>query len=299
MQNFQGILLMIAAMAGFALGDVGIKLLTQTVPLSQIIVTFGGVGTALLALATLRSGQPLLPAALANRAVASRYCAEITATLFMSNALALVPLSLLTAILQAGPLMVALGAVVFFGESVSWRRWCAICIGLIGVLVILRPGGEGFDLAALLPVGAMLALAARDLSTRAAPGTLTNLQLATLGFSAFIVAGCLQLPFYGRWIMPDLREIGFFALAIVPSIMAYYAITAAMRVGEISVVTPFRYARLIFGLTLGAVLFGERIDGWMLVGGALVVGSGIYTVLRERAARRAALAGLEPARRAL
>lgn len=293
MQNLQGILLMIAAMAGFALGDVGIKFLSADLSLSQIVMTMGIVGTTFFVGLSRAKGQPVWSRDLLHPAVTTRGIAEIVAALFMVNALALTPLSLVTSVTQAGPLVVALGAVVFFKETVGWRRWCAILTGLTGVMIILRPGTDGFNSLALLAVGAMLALAARDLSTRAAPKTLSNLQLATVGFAAFNVAALCLIPFTGPWKLPTLHQTGLLTLAIVPTIAGYYAITAAMRVGEISVVTPFRYTRLLFGLVLGVTLFGETIDIWMLAGGSLIVGSGVYTVLRERKLRRAARADQE------
>ena len=282
MQNLQGIILMTVAMAGFALGDVGIKALSAGLSLSQIVLIIGIGGTTFFGGLCLIKDEKVFPRDFLHPSVAIRGLAEVTAALFMVNALALPPLSLVTSVTQAGPLVVAIGAVVIFHEKVGWRRWCAILTGLTGVLIILRPGTEGFDGLALLAVGAMLALAARDLATRATPKTLSNLQLATVGFLSFYMAALVLLPFTEPWSMPNKTQIALLALAIVPTIGGYYAITAAMRIGEISVVTPFRYTRLLFGLVLGITLFGETIDLWMIVGGALVVGSGVYTVLRER-----------------
>jgi drug/metabolite transporter (DMT)-like permease len=289
MQNLQGITLMILAMAGFALGDVGVKLLSSNLSLSQIVMTMGVVGTAVFAGLCVAKGQPILTRAYWHPAIVTRGVAEIAAALFMVNALALTPLSLVTSVTQAGPLVVAIGAVVFFREQVGWRRWCAILAGLAGVLIILRPGTDGFDVLALLSVGAMLSLAARDLSTRAAPKTLSNPQLATVGFCSFIPAALMLLPFTAPWSVPTIGQTALLALAIVPTIAAYYAITASMRLGDISVVIPFRYTRLVFGVLLGITLFGEKIDIWMITGGTLIVASGIYTVLRERKMAKAAI----------
>jgi drug/metabolite transporter (DMT)-like permease len=293
MQNLQGITLMILAMAGFALGDVGVKALSSGLSLSQIVFSIGTVGTAFFGCLCMLNSHPVLTRAFLHRSIIIRGAAEIVAALFMVNALALTPLSLVTSVTQAGPLVVAIGAVVFFREKVGWRRWCAILTGLAGVLIILRPGTEGFNALALLSVGAMFALATRDLSTRAAPKTLSNLQLATIGFCSFNVAALVLLPFTEPWSIPDAQQTAFLVLAIVPTIAAYYAITAAMRIGDISVVTPFRYTRLLFGVLLGVVLFGERIDIWMAAGGTLVVASGVYTVLRDRKVSKLAAAQRE------
>jgi len=296
MQNLQGIILMILAMAGFAIGDVGVKALSSGFSLSQIVFSIGFVGTTFFGSLCMLKGQPLLSREFLHPSITIRGVAEIVAALFMVNALALTPLSLVTSVTQAGPLIVAIGAVVFFREKVGWRRWCAILAGLAGVLIILRPGTDGFNALALLSVGAMLALATRDLSTRAAPKTLSNLQLATIGFCSFNVAALVLLPFTAPWRVPNAQQVVFLALAILPTIAAYYAITAAMRIGDISVVTPFRYTRLLFGVLLGITLFGEIIDIWMIAGGTLVVASGVYTVLRERKVSKQAAAQRQSSR---
>lgn len=292
MQNLQGITLMVLAMAGFALGDAGIKLLSDGLSLSQIMMIMGFCGTLTFACLSVWKRQPIFTKEILHPAVMIRSASDIIAALFMINALALVPLSLVTSVTQAGPLVVALGAAAIFKETVGWRRWSAILTGLTGVMIILRPGTEGFDAFALLAVGAMLGLSARDLATRAAPKTLGNLQLATVGFASFMVSALLLVPFTKPWTVPDQNQWMLFVLVIVPTIAGYYAITASMRIGEISVVTPFRYTRLLFGVTLGVVLFGETIDIWMLVGGALIVATGIYTVLRERKLHRLQLSAV-------
>ena len=282
MQNLRAITYMVLAMAGFALGDAGIKLLADNLSLSQILVTMGFFGTACFAALSKIKRQPILHRDLTHPAVLIRTLCDVLAALFMINALALTPLSLVTSVTQAGPLVVALGAAIIFKEKVGWRRWCSILIGLTGVLIILRPGTEGFNSMALLAVGAMLGLAARDLATRAAPKTLSNLQLATVGFAAFNVAAILLVPFTDAWKIPDTTQWMLLALVIAPTLVGYYPITAAMRIGEISVVTPFRYSRLLFGVLLGIILFDETLDIWIVTGGSLIVASGIYTVLRER-----------------
>ena len=288
MQNLRGITLMVLAMAGFAAGDVGIKLLSQTMPLGQIISLMSVLGTAMLAIWTCTRGLRLLPPTLLHRAIVIRFGCEAMAAGSMTLSLALVPLSVVTAILQAGPLVVAMGAAVFFAEQVGWRRWGAILVGLIGVLVILRPGTSGFDLTWLWPVLAMLALAGRDLATRAAPKSLHNLQMATFGFLGILPAGFVLWMVDARVLLPDAPQTLWLVLAIVATVLGYLAITAAMRVGEIAVVTPFRYTRLIFGLILGVTFFGERPDWPVFLGSALVVASGIYTILRERRLRQIA-----------
>lgn len=280
--NLRGILLMLLAMAGFALGDVGIKLLAGAVPPGQIMGTMGIVGTVVFAIWTRARGLPLLPRAVWHPAVALRFVAEIVAGGGMVMALTLNPLSLVTAILQAGPLVVTMGAAYVFGEQVGPRRWLSIFAGLFGVLVILRPGFEGFSPQALWIIVALLGLSVRDLATRAAPRELQNLQLSTVGFFALVPTGALLIAFGQPPLWPTAMDWATLGFAIFTTIAGYYAITAAMRVGEISAVTPFRYARLVFGLVLGLVIFHERPDALAYLGALLILTAGLYSAWRER-----------------
>ncbi|WP_370252159.1 DMT family transporter [Nioella sp.] len=280
--NLRGILLMVLAMAGFALGDVGIKLLAGAVPPGQIMGTMGIVGTIVFAVWTRARGLPLLPRAVWHPAVGLRFLAEIVAGAGMVLALTLNPLSLVTAILQAAPLVVTMGAARIFGEQVGIRRWSAIVAGLVGVLIILRPGFEGFSPQALWIIVAMLGLAARDLATRAAPRDLENLQLATVGFFALVPTGAILIAFGQAPIWPTAGDWGLLIFTFATTIGGYYAITAAMRVGEIGAVTPFRYSRLVFGLVLGMAIFAERPDALAYAGAALILAAGLYSAWRER-----------------
>ena len=280
--NLRGILLMVLAMAGFALGDVGIKLLAGAVPPGQIMGTMGIVGTIVFAVWTRARGLLLLPRAVWHPAVGLRFLAEIAAGAGMVLALTLNPLSLVTAILQAAPLVVTMGAARIFGEQVGIRRWSAIAAGLVGVLIILRPGVEGFSPQALWIIVAMLGLAARDLATRAAPRDLENLQLATVGFFALVPTGAILIAFGQAPIWPGAGDWGLLIFTFATTIGGYYAITAAMRVGEIGAVTPFRYSRLVFGLVLGMAIFAERPDALAYAGAALILAAGLYSAWRER-----------------
>ncbi len=282
--NLRGILLMLVAMAAFALGDVGIKALAGVVPPGQIMGSLGILGTVIFAFWTRARGLALFPRALWHPAIAIRFAFEVLAGISMVMALTHTPLSLLTAILQAAPLVVAMGGALFFREAVGPRRWAAISVGLLGVLIILRPGLSAFDPNALWAVSAMIALASRDLATRAAPKSLENLQLGTFGIFALVPTGLLLFTVTPGPIWLDVREWVILIFAILVTVGGYYTITAAMRVGEIGAVTPFRYSRLIFGLILGISLFGERPEIWTYVGAILIVGTGLYTIWRERRA---------------
>lgn len=283
--NLRGSLLMIAAMAGFAVEDMFLKFAARQLPVGQILMIFGAAGMVGFAILAKRQGARLVTPALLSPAILTRAGFEVTGRLFYTLAIALTPLSSASAILQATPLVVVAGAALVFGERVGWRRWSAILIGFIGVMVILRPGLAGFSPLSILAVVGMLGFAGRDLATRAAPKTISNLTLGVYGFAILVPTGAGLLAWTGGAVWPDVLSATSLAGATVFGVAGYYALTAAMRVGEVSLVTPFRYTRLLFALILGAAVFAERPDAATLIGSGIIVGSGIYTLLRGRRAK--------------
>jgi drug/metabolite transporter (DMT)-like permease len=284
--NLLGSLWMVAAMAGFAVEDMFLKSAAQSLPVGQVMVLFGlGGAIVFWTTARLRRETILAPQAF-GRTMMIRNGFEVMGRLFYTLAIALTPLSATTAILQATPIVVVAGAAIFFGETVGWRRWTAIIVGLAGVLVILRPGADSFDALSILAVLGMLGFAGRDLATRAAPPALGTSALGVFGFSAIVLAGIAFSIWDGTsWRMPDAMVGGAVALAIGFGVGAYSSLTRAMRTGEVSAVTPFRYSRLIFGIGFGIVIFGERPDAATYAGSAIVVLSGLYILSRSRRAR--------------
>ncbi|SEO35503.1 Permease of the drug/metabolite transporter (DMT) superfamily [Salinihabitans flavidus] len=282
MDNLRGSLWMILAMAAFAVEDTFIKTAAIALPVGEIIALFGLGGTAIfLGLTWARGERALVPEA-ARPVMLLRIGFEIGGRVFFTLSLAFTTLSATSAILQAAPLVVTLGAALVFGERVGWRRWSAIAIGFAGVLLILRPLPQSFDPASLLAVAALLGFAGRDLMTRAAPPILSRMQLGVWGFAVLIPTGAAMVAVTGGARLPQGSEALALCGAIGFGVLAYYALTAAMRMGEVAVVTPFRYTRLLFALILGAWLFGERPDLLTLAGAAVIVGSGLYTLLRQR-----------------
>lgn len=287
--NVRASLLMVASMAGFAVEDLLIKQLSATVPVGQILLMLGFGGAGFFGLVTIILGQRFWSADLTSGPFVLRSAAEMFSTMVGVTALTLIPLSLASAILQAAPLLVTIGAALFLGEQVGWRRWTAIGVGLIGVMFILRPGTEGFNPAVWLAVAAVVALAVRDLATRATTMRITTLQITFWGYFLSIPAGLIVLFIMGQD-MVALSGAAWLLLAgaQVLGITFYYALIVALRIGEASVVVPFRYSRLVFALALGVFVLDEQIDGLMMVGLILVTGSGLYTFMREAQRQRAA-----------
>lgn len=290
MSNVRGSVLMVASMAGFALEDMFIKRAAGTLPVGEILMIFGLGGMLAFIVMALWTHQRVLHPAILTIPILLRAVSEVAGRLGYTLAIALTPLSNASAILQATPLVVVAGAALIFGERVGWRRWAAIAAGFVGVLIILRPGMEGFVLASLFTVLGTLGFAGRDLATRAAPPVLSNIQLGIYGFFMLVPTGAAMLTVTGGTALPGVSEVAELGFATLFGVAAYYWLTAAMRLGEVSVITPFRYTRLIFALVIGTAVFGERPDAATLAGSAIIIASGLYTLARARRVRRGAAA---------
>ena len=285
--NLRGALYMTLSMAAFTLNDACVKLVAETVPLFQVIFLRGLGTTILLAIFVqmttgLRQSWPRRDRPL----IAGRTLAEIAAMVTFTLALTNMAIANATAILAALPLVVTLGAALVFGDKVGWRRLSAICIGFVGVLLIVQPGTDGFNIWSLLVLLSVLVITARDLFTRAFSQAVPTMTVAVLTAGAVcLVGGVLSL--FTPWVALDLREAALIAAAAVLIIGGYVFGIMVMRVGEVGFVSPFRYTSLIFALILGLVVFDEFPNALALIGGVIVVSTGIFTLLRERMVARA------------
>ena len=276
---------MVLSMAAFALEDMFVKAASKTLPLGEIMFLFGLGGTIVFSLLTRQRHEPLYSPGLISRPIILRAVCEVTGRLCFILAIAFTPLSNASAILQATPLVVVMGAAVFFGEIVGWRRWTAILTGFAGVLMVLRLGMEGFESVSLFAVLGTIGFAGRDLATRAAPPVFSNMQLGIYGFIVLIPTGLVMVPFTGGFVWPDTISGLKVPGAVLFGVIGYYALTVAMRTGEVSVVTPFRYTRLVFALILGIIVFYERPDAMTLTGSLVIVLSGIYSLIKPGVAK--------------
>jgi EamA-like transporter family. len=280
--NLKGALLMVLAMFCFSLEDMAIKSVAAHLPVGQVLTLFGLGGMAVFGLLTARRRERLIHPVMAERVMVIRAGFEVTGRVFFTLSLALTALSTTSAILQATPLVVAAAGVALFHERVTFGRWALIALGFVGVLLVIRPGLDGFTPLSILAVLGMIGFAGRDLATRAAPAVLSYAQLGLTGFAALVVSGLALTLWSGGWIMPSPVDLATLALAVSVGVAAYTALTMAMRMGELSVVTPFRYVRLLFAMVLGALVFGERPDAFELIGGAVIVGTGVLLMLSAR-----------------
>ena len=272
---------MILAMAGFAFEDLFIKILSSHLPISEIIIILGFTGSVVFLIIAIIQREPIIHKDALDKHVIMRTIFELLGAVFFVTAIALTPLSSASAILQITPLLVTIGAVIFFREKVGWRRWTAVFVGFMGVLLILRPGYGGFMPASIFALLGALFLAARDLSTRAMKVGLPSVTIALYAFIAFGFSGILIIPFNAPMIAPSLYQIMYFIGASTFGVIAYYSLVISSRIGEMSVISPFRYSRIVFAMLLAIIVLGERPDSFTLIGASIVVASGLYTFIRE------------------
>lgn len=281
--NTNGALLMIGSMAAFTFNDACVKATGGALPLFQLLTIRGLISTILIFflarhLGALKLNLPRHDWFL----IALRGLSEVGAAYFFLTALMNMPLANVTAVLQVLPLTVTMGAALFFGERVGWRRMLAISVGFFGMLLIVRPGPEGFNSYALSTLVAVAFVTARDLITKrmspAVPSMLVTLVSASavMAFSAVASTTVDWVPLDGRLTMLLLGSSVFI-------IGGYVLSVAVMRAGEVSFIAPFRYTGLLWALILGWLVFGDWPDTITLIGAAIVVMSGLFTLYRERA----------------
>jgi drug/metabolite transporter (DMT)-like permease len=268
---------MIASMAAFAIEDAFLKTVTKQLPVGQVLMMFGAAGLCVFALMARRAGASIFQAQVLTKNMLFRAVFEFFGRLFYVLAIALTPMSSATAILQSAPLFVVLGARIFMREKVDAKTWIAIFLGLFGVLIILRPSAADFSLLSLLALIGTLGFVGRDLFSRTAPSSLTKEVLGFYGFTTMMIAGACYAVWDGKpFVSLQAQQFIMLAAALLAGVFAYTALMTAMRTGSIGAVTPYRYSRLLFGISIGVIVFGEQLDAPMLLGCAIVIGAGLF-----------------------
>jgi len=279
-----GILLLLLAVLIFSCSDATAKYLSGELPLIEIVWLRYLTFALLLVPPTLRGGRMVLRSTRPGLQL-WRGLSMLASSLLFIACLPILPLADATSIGFVSPLFITALSIPFLGEQVGMRRWAAIVVGLIGVLIVVRPGTSAFQPAALLPIFSALAWAAAIIITRkmsGADGTLTTLIFTAL--SSLLVVSVL-VPFV--WVMPTPRQVG---LALVYGLFAsggqWLVVLAYHRAGA-SVLAPLTYSQLVWAAALGFLVFGAVPDTWTLVGAAVIIASGLYTAHRERIRARA------------
>ncbi len=280
--NMKGALLMMGSMASFTINDTIVKSVGQEVPLFQLVAMRGSLATILVFVLARYLGALHLRFSPHDRwLVLARCLAELSATFFFLTALMHMPLANVTAVLQALPLTVTMGAALFFGESVGWRRTLAIAVGFVGMLLIVRPGPDGFSIYSIYALIAVASVTIRDLITRRMSAEVPSM-VVTLATSLAVTVSFGVASAVEGWVPVTPTSGAMIASAAVFVLLGYLFSVMVMRVGEVGFVAPFRYSSLIWALALGWFVFGDWPDALTMAGAALIVGAGLFTLFRQK-----------------
>lgn len=273
---------MAAAMAGFTMNDAITKTVTTEMNFGQVMLVRGLFAIVLIA-ALAHHQHALRPLrTLMVGPVALRIVGEVGGTICFLAAITNLPLANTSAIFQVLPLAITLGAALVFREPVGWRRWLAIVAGFAGVLIIVRPGIEGFNEFSLLALVAVAFSALRDLATKRIPAEIPSLFITLLTTITVTSAGAAIVLPLGGWRPLSGPTVGLLALAACLVLVGYQCVIMALRTGDISAVAPFRYTALLWAMLLGYLVFGDVPDALMATGASVIVASGLYAFYRER-----------------
>ncbi len=285
--NQIGALLMMGSMACFTLNDTLIKLTAGAVPLFQLIFLRGLLTTSMILAARGRMGK--MPLRFGRRDwgfVGLRAVAEVASAYFFLSALVHMPLANVSAILQVLPLSITLTSAVLLREPVGWKRMSAIVVGFVGVLMIVKPGAEGFNIWSVYALLAVACVTVRDLATRQISSAVPAMSVTLV--TAVVITGAAGLGSLTEVWAPITRELGSLIVGAAVFVLGgYFFSINAMRAGDVSFVAPFRYTGLIWALMLGWLVFDHWPSTLTLIGGAIVVATGIFTLYRERKLSRA------------
>lgn len=280
-KNLRGMVLMVLAMGSFSLNDTLTKTTFQELPTGEIVALRGLFATLLLGPFVIYAYGLHTVFRSYSWPVAIRNASEIISVMLFLSALFRLPLANVTAILQTLPLTMTAAAAVLFREPVGWRRWTAASIGLLGVLLIVRPGSAEFSWWYVLAIISVFFITARDIATKFIANTVPSLVVAAITAFVVMIAGFV-LGMTETWVVPSLASTLRLAAAAVFVLIGYYTLIECWREAEISAVAPLRYTVVLWAMLNGYLFLGEIPSVWMLAGSSIVVGAGLYTFHRER-----------------
>jgi drug/metabolite transporter (DMT)-like permease len=282
--NIRGIAAVLTASALFVCTDSMAKLVLDEMPVGELMFIRNTLASVLCAALAAALGQLAPLSLMAKPRIAVRSAADVSTTLFYLAALAQMPLANVNSIMQSTPLVITAASAMFLREPVGWRRWTATLAGLAGVLLIIRPGTTGYNAGALLCLASIAAVTVRDLATRGIDRRVPSLSLTLYASIAVMLAGLALAPFE-TWVWPSARAWTMIGASAVLIIAAFYCSITAMRIGELAVVTPFRFSSVVWAMLIGFAVWRDVPNLWTVLGTGIVVAAGVYTFHRERVRR--------------
>ena len=272
---------MILSMLGFVSNDTQVKYLTETLPLGEVMFLRGIATVVFIGILAIAMGAHREWRMAAHPAVFWRTLGEVVASILFLTALIHLPLAEATIIMQAVPLAVTGAAALFLREHVGWRRWTAVAIGFAGVLIVMRPGLEGFNSYAIMVVVSVLFVALRDIATRFVPASVPTVLVVAIASAAVMVTGAV-MGLGEDWRMPNWSELPWLIGSALCLLVGYWFVIVAMRTGDMAVTSPARYTVIVWATIYGFLVWGDKPDTYTWIGTALIVATGLYTITRER-----------------
>lgn len=285
--NSRGILAMSASVVVFIFNDALMKLAAQTMPPLQAIGLRGLFAALWCGLALLASADWRQVHRLSHPLVALRGLLEAAAAISYLVALAYIPFAITTAVGLSTPLFLTVLAVLMLKERVGWRRWSAIVVGFIGVVMVIQPHPGDANAWTWLVVASSFVGALRDVVARWVPTAVPNLVISLSSGITLAMVGCGWAALDG-WQPVSARGLEYVVGSSVLLAAGYQFLLLSLRSGaEFSVMGSFRYASVLWAIGIGYVLWGDVPNALALAGIAVVVGAGLYILHRERVRRQA------------
>jgi drug/metabolite transporter (DMT)-like permease len=260
--------------------DAVIKWMTGAYPTGEIMTVRGIIAVLFtMALIWQQGGLSILRVTSWRLQLLRALCVIGTTATFIS-AMRYLPLATAISVSFAGPLIITALAPRFLGEHVGWRRWSAVSVGFLGVIIIFRPGLGAMDWALMFPLSCAFLSAARDIATRKLAGK--DHSAGTLFYSmiAVTLAGTVTVPF--GWVMPATGDWLLFLITGFMICVAQLLLIVAYRYSQASTLAPFRYFSIIWGTAIGYLVWHDIPDAWTLAGSTLIIASGLYILHRQR-----------------
>jgi drug/metabolite transporter (DMT)-like permease len=283
----RAILAMLAAMALFVVNDALVKMTTTILPVSQVLAVRSVFSCVVMLALVFSMRQAHALAAILSPRIALRAALEGCIAFGFVTALSHLPIANVSAIFQSSTLIIIALAALLGIDRIGWRRWLAVFIGFIGVLMVVKPSPSGFNEYSLLALGTCCIVAVRELITRNIAGDVPSGVVAFWSTMGVMMVGALlglgeHLTGTSAWTQPAWREIILLMIAALLVAGANVCLITAYRDGDVAIISALRYSVMVFALVIGFLFFGEWPDNLSLAGAALIIGSGLYALHRQR-----------------
>ena len=277
--SLRGILCMLGGALSLTINDAMAKYLTQSYPVGQVMA-LRGLSIILLLIAFLFFMNNLQALKIFSwKGHLLRAGAMTGSTFFFITGLSLLPITDAIAIAFVAPILTTILGVIILREAVSWKRWTAIFVGFFGVIIILQPTSDAFKIAAIAPMGAAAFGAARDVITRAISGSENSLSILFTSMLMITIAGFLTYPL--GWSAVKLSHIWIFITSSLLVGLAQYLMIEAFRLGEVALISPFKYSSLLWATLIGLVIWNDLPSKHVVLGAFILILSGIYLLRNE------------------